>query len=239
MQKAFWTVTLVVTLVLVAFAVAGANARPGSTARVVDPANFVTTVTNPWFPLKPGTTFILKGSKNNKPSVVTYVVTRKTKVILGVTTTVINDTLRLSGKVEEKTVDWYAQDKQGNVWYFGEATKTLDAKGHVLSTEGSWQAGVNGAEPGIYMPAHPKVGLTFRQEFYKGHAEDHFKVISLQASQTVPLGSFSHLLKTREWTPLEPGVLGNKYYKKGLGLVAERDTKGSNEFTLLVKVTKP
>lgn len=239
MQKAFWTATLVVTLVLVGFAAAGANARPGSATRAVDPANFGTAVTNPWFPLKPGTTLIYKGSKNNKPSVVTYVVTHKTKVILGVTTTVINDTLRLSGKVEEKTIDWYAQDKQGNVWYFGEATKTLDAKGHVLSTEGSWQAGVNGAEPGIYMPAQPKVGQTYRQESYKGHAEDHFKILSFNGSQTVPFGSFSHLLKTREWTPLEPTIAGNKYYKKGLGLVAERDTKGSNEFTLLVKVIKP
>jgi hypothetical protein len=209
---------------------------PGSGA--IDPNNFVVGVTNPWFPLTPGTTFIYEGVKDGKPSVVTYRITSKTKVILGVTTTVISDILRLNGKVEERTLDWYAQDKQGNVWYFGEATATFDAKGNVISREGSWQAGVDGAQPGIFMPAHPIVGKTYRQEYYKGHAEDHFKILSFAGSFTVPYGHFTRLLKTGEWTPLEPAIYGNKYYRKGLGLVAEQDTRGSSEYTYLVRVIK-
>jgi hypothetical protein len=106
-----------------------------------------------------------------------------------VTTTAVSDRLYLGGKLEEVTTDWYAQDRSVNVWYFGEDTKELDSHGRVKSTEGTWQAGVNGAQPGIYMPARPRVGQSGRQEFYKGHAEDHFKVVALGVSVNVPWGS--------------------------------------------------
>jgi hypothetical protein len=229
---------LALTLASAALMVAGpAQASKGARASI-NPSDFARHITNPWLPLKPGSVKIYKGMKDGKHSTVTYTVTNKTKVIEGVTTTVISDILRENGKVAERTTDWYVQDKKGNVWYFGEATATLDSKGNVLSTEGSWQAGVDGAVPGIAMPAHPTVGTTFRQEYFKGHAEDHFKILSRHASFTVPYGHFTGLVKTGEWTPLEPTVYGNKYYKTGLGLVAEKDTKGSTEFTYLAKVVK-
>ena len=138
----------------------------------------------------------------------------------------------------EDTIDWYAQDRQGNVWYLGEATKELDRKDKVKSREGSWQAGVNGAEAGIFMPAHPKVGQTFRQEYYKGQAEDHFQVLSLNASIHVPYISTRHALKTREWSPLEPGVIDAKYYVRGIGTVHEATVKGGNERLELFSVKR-
>ena len=112
--------------------------------------------------------------------------THSTKTIQGVRATVLHDNLYLAGKLAERTSDWYAQDADGNVWYLGEDTAELDRNGRVTSTEGSWQAGVDGAEAGIYMPAQPKVGESYSQEYYKGHAEDHFRVVSLRTSVDVP-----------------------------------------------------
>src|SRR5439155_26018588 len=125
-----------------------------------------------------------------------------------------------------------------NVWYFGEATKELDG-GKVVSTEGSWEGGVDGAEPGIYMPAHPAVGQSGLQEFYAGQAEDHFVVLLTNATVKVPLGSFSGALLTAEWTPLEPGVLSEKFYVKGTGDVREADVAGGDEKLELTKVVRP
>jgi hypothetical protein len=200
----------------------------------IDPNNFVRVVDNPWFPLKPGSVYRYRGVKDGKPSTDVVRVTHRTKTILGVTTTAVSDRLYIRGKLEEVTTDWYTQDLRGNVWYFGEDTKELDSNGRVKSTEGTWQAGVNGAKPGIYMPAHPRVGQSGRQEFYKGHAEDHFKVVARNVSAKVPYGSFRHALKTKEWTPLEPGVIDNKYYVRGVGTVLERTVKGGNERNSLV-----
>jgi hypothetical protein len=150
----------------------------------------------------------------------------------------VDDRLYLAGRLEERTTDWYTQDRQGNVWYFGEATAELDANGQVKTTEGSWQAGKNGARPGIFMPAHPRVGQSFRQEFYKGHAEDHFRVLSLHASLRVPYRSSNAALLTKEWTPLEPGVIDHKYYVRGLGTVLEQTVKGGDERNELVAVRR-
>jgi len=210
----------------------------GASAAGIDPATFVRHVDNPYFPLKPGTTFRYRGAKDGKPALDVFTVTRGTKRILGVTTTVIRDRLYLDGKLAESTVDWYAQDRRGTVWYLGEATKTLDARGRVKSREGSWQAGVDGARAGIFMPAHPKVGEVHRQEFYKGHAEDHYKVLSLSASVSVPFVSTANALRTKEWTPLEPGVIDAKYYVRGVGLVYEAAVKGGTEHLELVSRTQ-
>jgi hypothetical protein len=129
------------------------------------------------------------------------------------------------GHLAERTTDWYAQDALGNVWYFGEDTAELNAGGKVTSREGTWQAGVDGARAGIFMPAHPKLGQSFRQEFLKGHAEDHFQVIRLSGPS----------MTTKEWTPLEPDTLDHKGYKRGTGLVKEETVKGGNErWTLTV-----
>jgi hypothetical protein len=190
---------------------------------------FAPRVDNPWFPLRPGTTYLYRGIKDGRPSRDVLTVTRKTKVIEGVRCTVVRDRLYLRGRLEERTQDWYAQDKAGNVWYFGEATAELNPDGSVKSTEGSWQSGVDGARAGIFMPAHPHVGQSGLQEFYKGHAEDHFRVLSLAAEVHTPASSSDAALLTREWTPLEPGVVDHKVYVRGIGTVLEQTVKGGDE----------
>ncbi|MGZ4396326.1 MAG: hypothetical protein ACXVZ2_13300, partial [Gaiellaceae bacterium] len=143
-----------------------------ASAAAAPPGEFVARVDNPWFPLTPGTTYFYTGVKDGHPSRVVTTVTHRTAVIAGVRCTVIDDRGYESGRLAERTTDWYAQDRLGNVWYFGESTAELDAKGRVTSTEGTWRAGVDGARAGIYMPAHPRVGQSYAQEFYKGHAQD-------------------------------------------------------------------
>jgi hypothetical protein len=204
----------------------------------VSTSDFVAAIDNPWFPLKVGTTWVSKGVKDGKPTIDTYTVTGQTKVIAGVTCSVIRDTLTVHGKAIEATADWYAQDKQGNVWYVGEDTKEYNAAGQVTSTAGTWQTGVNGARPGIFMPADPGMSQGGYQEYLPGQALDRYKVISTTASITVPAGTFKNCLETQETTALEPGVLDHKYYVKGLGQVAEETVKGPKETSFLVRYTK-
>jgi len=201
-------------------------------------AGFAPRVDNPWFPLTPGTTFVYRGVKDGKAARDVFTVLHSTKMIQGVRCTTVSDRLYLAGRLEERTTDWYAQDRRGNVWYFGEATAELDRSGHVTSTEGSWLAGRNGARAGIYMPARPHVGQTGRQEYYKGHAEDHFAVVSVRARVSVPYVSSTRAVLTKEWTPLEPGTLDHKYYVRGIGTVKEVTVKGPLERDVLVSVHK-
>ena len=192
-------------------------------------------VTNAWFPLRPGTTFVYRGTKDGKPARDVVTVTSRTKRILGVSSAVVHDRLFVGGQLAEETFDWYAQDKAGNVWYVGEATEEL-AHGKVTSREGSWQAGVGGADAGMIMQAHPRVGDAYRQEYLKGQAEDHAQVLSLSASVRVPAGSYSNVQLTKEWTPLEPDVLDHKFYARGVGLVKEVTVRGPRESAVLVSV---
>jgi hypothetical protein len=203
----------------------------------IDPANFVRRVTNPFFPLDPGTTFFYEGTKDGTPTSNETYVTHKTKKILGVTTTVVHDRAFEDGVLVEDTFDWYAQDVDGNVWYFGEDTKELDPNGDVISTEGSWEAGVHGAQPGIIMKAHPQVGDRYQQEFAAGVAEDMAQVLSRDGSACVRYGCFDELLVTKEWTPLERGVVEHKYYAKGVGFILGVMVKGGDERTELVRIT--
>jgi hypothetical protein len=203
-----------------------------------NPSDFSANVTNQWYPLKPGTTYVYRGVKDGKALRDVMTVTRRTKKIEGVPCVVINDRVYLNGHLGERTTDWYTQDTQGNVWYFGESTAELNKKGHVTSTAGSWMAGVHGAKPGIYMFAHPKPGRAARQEFYKGQAEDHFRVVSLNAKVKVPYVSSKHALLTKEWTPLEPGVIDHKLYVRGIGTVIEQTVKGGAERAKLISVTR-
>jgi hypothetical protein len=198
-------------------------------------AGFSARVTNPWFPLRPGTRYLYTGVKDGQPSRDLLIVTDRTRTIDGAPCVVVDDRLYLRGRLAERTTDWYSQDAHGNVWYFGEDTAELDARGHVTSTEGTWSAGVNGARPGIYMPADPHTGQSGRQEYYKGHAEDHYKVIGL--FRTVTASRAMNVLLTEEWTPLEPGVLDHKMYARGIGTVLEQTEKGGDERNELVSVT--
>jgi hypothetical protein len=135
--------------------------------------------------------------------------------------------------LRESTRDWYAQDADGNVWYFGEDTKEYEG-GEVTSTAGSWEAGVDGAVPGIIMKADPKVGDVYQQEYLAGEAEDMAEVLEMDASVEVPYSSFNHVIKTKEWTPLEPGVVEEKYYAPGMGLVLTKQVEGGSEWERLI-----
>jgi hypothetical protein len=197
---------------------------------------FASSVDNPWFPLKPGTTLVYRGVKDGKPSRDVVTVEHATRTIEGVRCTVVKDLLYESGKLEERTTDWYAQDVAGNVWYFGEETAELYPDGRVKSTSGTWLSGVKGAQAGIYLPANPRVGQTGRQEYYKGQAEDHYRVKSLTTAVRTPGASSSRALLTEEWTPLEPGVIDHKYYVRGVGTALEQTVKGGVERNTLVSV---
>jgi hypothetical protein len=202
------------------------------------PSSFANRIDNRWFPLLPGTMFVYHGEKDGKKARDVLTVTQRHRTILGVHATVIRDRLYLNGRLAERTTDWYAQDKTGNVWYLGESTATLDARGRTMSTQGTWLAGVNGAQAGIYMPADPKPGETGRQEYYKGQAEDQFKVLSLAAHVTTPAASSSRALLTQETTRLEPGTVDHKLYVRGVGTVREESVKGGNERLVLVSVKR-
>ncbi len=230
---------LVPVLAAAALAV-GAAAAPGSpdTAppQAPSPAGFSNRVDNPWFPLRPGARYLYRGVKDGEPSRDVFTVTARTREIQGVRCTIVRDRLYLRGRLRERTQDWYAQDRAGNVWYFGEATAELDRSGRVTTTEGSWQAGVNGARAGILMPAHPRPGQSGLQEFYAGHAEDHFRVLSLSARVRTPAAASRRALLTREWTPLEPAVVDHKLYVRGIGNVLEQTVRGGDERNELVAV---
>jgi hypothetical protein len=197
---------------------------------------FRTPVDNPWLPLTPGTTLVYAGVKDGKPGRDVVTVTHRTATIAGARCAVVHDRLYLRGRLAERTTDYYTQDRLGNVWYFGERTAELDAHGRVVSREGSWRTGRDGARPGIFMPARPRVGERHVQERFPGHAEDRFAVVSLDARLTVPYGSFTHVLRTKEWTPLEPGVLDAKHYARGIGEISERTVRGGDEHFALVAV---
>lgn len=209
-------------------------ATPTGYHPTIQPANFTAAVTNPWFPLTPGSTYIYRGVKDGKASRDVYTVSHQTAKINGVPCAVVDDKLYLAGHLEERTTDYYTQDLQGNVWYFGEDTAELDDNGKVTSNEGSWRTGKDGAQPGIFMQANPTVNASFRQEYYAGHAEDQYAVISLASPVRVPYGSFKSALLTKEWTRLEPDVLDHKYYVKGVGEVAELSVHGPVEQARLV-----
>jgi hypothetical protein len=202
----------------------------------IDPADFVEGIDNPYLPFEPGTTYVYEVVAEGEQERDVITVTDKTKEILGVTCTVVRDVESVEGEVAEKTFDWYAQDRYGNVWYFGEYSESYeDGK---VRTEGSWEAGVDGALPGIIMLGEPVIGDRYRQEYYKGEAEDFGEVIKLDASIDVPYGSFTDVIVIEEWNPLEPKIFEEDYYARGVGLVFEEVTKGPSEVVKLVEVTR-
>ena len=229
-------------ILLTAAAGVAASTQPTSAAQphhtLPPPGDFVAHVDNPWFPLKPGTVLTSKGESDGTPITDVFTVTHQTKTIKGVRATVIDDRVLTHGRVTERTSDWYAQDKTGNVGYLGEKTATYKADGTVESREGSRQAGVDGGIAGIFMPAHPKVGQSAEQEYYAGHAQDTFKILRLNVAAHTPAASSRHALLIQETTPLEPGVIDHKLYVRGIGTVREETVKDGNERLELVSVRR-
>ena len=204
-------------------------------APVFDPQNFVRDVDNRFFPLPPGTRFVSEGEEDGEAEINVTLVTHDRKEILGVSAVVVLDRVLVDGEVKEKTFDWYAQDRDGNVWYLGEDTKEFE-DGKVVSTAGSWEAGKNGAVAGIIMPAHPQVGQHYFQEFFRGEAEDQARVVARGLDVTVPFGTFHNCIKTVEFTRLEPGVKEAKFYCPGVGFVRAKGILGSEAFLVLKNV---
>jgi hypothetical protein len=221
------TATLAAPLLVGAAATASAAPAPG---------RFSTTIDNPYLPMKPGTRMVYRTTDGDEHGREVVRVTHRTRVVDGVTVRVVRDRAYVGGDLVEDTRDFYAQDRRGNVWYFGENTKTLE-NGTVTSTKGSWLAGVNRAMPGIVMEADPQVGDRYAQENAPGVAEDRAKVLSLDAHATVPYGSFDSLLKTKDFSPLEPSVVEHKKYLRGVGSILEKEVKGGQERLALVRVT--
>lgn len=209
----------------------------GATTAAAPPANggFVSRITNPYMPLTPGSRWVYTGVKDGQSQRDVVTVTHGTKRILGIEATVVTDVATHGSTVLERTTDWFAQDVHGNVWYLGERTAAFE-NGQV-DHSGSWQAGVDGARPGIVMTAHPQVGDTHRQEFLKGEAEDQYWLVDLAQRVRTPFVTTSHAVLTLEWTRLEPGVIDRKYYVRGIGLVAELSAQGPRETARLVHHT--
>ncbi len=226
-------VVLVGALSLVAIS-GGRGGRPADAG-----PTFVKGVDNPYFPLVPGRTLVYRGIRDGRMQVDRVTTASRTKTVDGVEATVVRDVAKHGDRLVEKTFDWYAQDDQGNVWYLGENTKEYDADGHVASTEGSWEAGVDGASPGIVMEADPAVADGYRQEYYAGHAEDQAWILHVGGKLHLPYGNVHHVLRTMEWTRLEPRVVDEKWYAPGLGIVYETTAAGGKETAALVKVVGP
>jgi len=213
----------------------GANAS-NALPRLPSASDFVSQVDNPYLAYEVGKIFHYQQETAEGTETNTVEITNGTKVVMGVTTTVVRDRVFLDGELTEDTLDYVAQDSHGNVWYFGEDAKQYE-NGQLIGTEGSWLAGEDGAKPGILMLAHPEVGLRYAQERAPDVAEDRARVISLDASAEVEYGEFHHCLETKETTPLEPGVSEYKFYKKNVGLLLEAENRnGGGDRNELVSV---
>jgi hypothetical protein len=224
-------------------AIAGSTTSPkppswvlrGKYSPTIDKANFVSKVDNRYFPLVPGTVFRYRGVKDGKTQIDEMAVTHRVKVVLGVKCTVVRDTVYQGGKALERTDDWYAQDRQGNVWYMGEDSFDLK-NGRFVRASDSWEAGVKHAKPGIIMRGHPRRGEVYRQEYYPPDALDQARVVGSSATVRVPAGTFKHVLVTDEWSPVEPQI-ERKWYVAGVGEIKEQVTAGGHEQFQLVKIT--
>ncbi|MFY9588136.1 MAG: hypothetical protein WAT66_11835 [Actinomycetota bacterium] len=203
----------------------------------IDPSRFSTKIDNPYFPLTPGVVLTYRGTSEGEQEVDVVTVTRDTKVILGVTCVVVRDEVKVAGETTELTFDWYAQDRNGNVWYFGEDSRETEG-GKIVSREGSWEAGKSGAQPGIIMPATRTLGLAYRQEYYAGHAEDQAKIVSVTETVNIGYGSFERVVVTEDSSRLDPKLVERKYYAAGIGLVFEKNVKGPQETLELASSTR-
>lgn len=218
-----------------------ADQRMGGTVtrHAIRPSDFSHPRTNPYFPLRPGLVLRYRGTDGPAKFRERVTVTHKTKMIQGIKATVVRDILRRAdGSLAEATQDWYANDNAGNVWYLGEDTATYDRHGNLQSREGSWQAGVKGAVAGTIMPSDPRPTDAYRQEYWRGHAEDQAWIVQDNATVKVPLGTYHDVVRSYEWSRLEKGNVSVKFYARGLGIVSEHDVSGGTENFKLVGVTR-
>jgi hypothetical protein len=201
------------------------------------PEDFTTEIDNPYWPMAPGTRWTYRevDEEGKELEVVVVVTTETKKIANGITARVVRDTVTEDGQLVEDTFDWYAQDKQGNVWYFGEDTAEFE-NGELTTKSGSFEAGVDGALPGIIMPADPQPGMKFRQEYYKGEAEDNGEVLSTNEMAEVPFGQFKQMLLTKDTITIEPDVLEYKLYAKGVGPVLVLGVSGGGGREELIEV---
>lgn len=210
----------------------------GSKPFAVDPGQFTTKINNPFWPMKPGSRWVYRETDaEGAVARVVVTVTDKTKTIMGIEARVVHDQVTEDRKVKEDTFDWYAQDADGNLWYLGEDTTEYE-NGKPKTKEGSWEAGVDGALGGIILPAHPRVGQTYREEYYKGHAEDGAEILGVDALAKVPYGTFEHALQTRNFSGIEPDVIEEKIYARGVGVVLEITVSGGSDRAELIRYAK-
>jgi hypothetical protein len=201
----------------------------GGEAVSLDPAEFTTEITNPYWPMSPGDRWVYRETDSQGgEQKVEVTVTDQTKTIAGIEARVVHDVVSEDGQLVEDTFDWYAQDADGNIWYLGEETREFE-NGKVKTTAGSWEHGVDGAQAGIAVPAAPEPGLEYRQEYYAGEAEDAASVLSLDEWVQVPAGSFRNVLMTKDFTPLHPEILEHKFYAQGTGPVLVLGISGGSD----------
>ena len=228
---------LVATLLLVSFGCKKDTARQidSSYSPDINPANFTnsTIITNPYYPATPGKKYIYEGQTDEGFERVEEQRLNITKTIMGITCVISNFKGYVNDKLVEETWDWYAQDNDGTLWYFGEEVNNYNQNGTLIDHGGSWEAGVDGAQPGKIMPAHPQTAMKYREEYYFGHAEDQAEIIGTGLNETISLGTYNNCIKTKNWTVLEPDALENKIYAPGIGLIKETDIPGKFEIVLV------
>jgi hypothetical protein len=203
----------------------------------LDPAELTSRIDHPYWPMRPGSRWVYRQTDAGGSRRIEVTVTHRTRTVMGAQALVVHDVATEDGEVVEDTYDWYAQDDEGNIWYLGEDTKEFE-NGKLKTTEGSWEHGVDGALGGIILPAHPRPGLTYREEYYKGHAEDGAEILSLSARAKVPYGTFEHCRQTMNFSPLEPNLVEEKFYARGVGVVLEITVSGGSDRAELLSFRK-
>jgi predicted small lipoprotein YifL len=217
----------------------GTSLPQGGEPVELDPADFTSEIDNPWMPFRTGSRSVYRETdQEGAEQRVEVTVLDETREVMGIETRIVHDVVTEDGELVEDTYDWYAQDADGNVWYFGEETQEFE-DGKPSTTAGSWEAGVDGAQPGILVPAEPEVGMTYRQEYYEGEAEDAAEVLSLDEKVEVPFGSFDGVLMTKEFTPLDPDILEHKFYARNVGVVLALAISGGSDREELLQHTSP
>ena len=235
----------VAVLALAACGGGGSDSKPSSSAGLpqgtkpvkLDPADFTTEIDNPYWPMRPGSHWVYREVENGEAQRVDVTVTNRTKTLGGIEARVVHDRVSRNGQTVENTYDWYAQDSKGNLWYFGEDTGEYE-NGKLKTKEGSFAYGVDGAEPGVVVPANPKPGMSYREEYYAGHAEDGAEVLGTHSQVQVPFGRFQNAMLTRNFSTIEPTVEEMKLYAKGVGPVMELLVSGGSGRTELLNYTK-